>query len=435
MNKKLIIFLSIFLLSSTVHAGIMNNRFVELRVDLPMDVSNNSFGILDLFRSEELLIDLGAVADELPEDGFTIRSSMTPNIGVNFNIAKFHAGLKVGADIYGSFNLDKSIFNFIAFGNKLNETVEIKPNVYGDVFITGDVYADLQLGRMKLNVNPALFIPVASINTNNTYLKIQNNSNGDIIAEMNGNIELYSQFALDETGNGIDINHISMGSETMDIRSSDALMKLFRYSGFDFAGIIELPSPIFDSLSFSAAFRVPIIPGKLNTKTAISCDTQYKINPSEIIQNKIDGNTENSENEGKELDLNLNDLDYTYYSEETVYKINRPFKFMGYATFMPFGELLTAKAGLGFAVRSPLSEYAVTYPQYYLGGGVSVLGGFFRMSLSTEYTNQIFIHQTNLAISLRAVEIDLGLGTEGPNFEKSFNLSGVRAYLGVAVGI
>lgn len=448
MKKIVALFLSVIMLSFAVFAGKMNERFFELRVDAPIDFSNNAFALLDLFQSDELVIDFGEIADSMPDEGWTIRSNSNPMVQVKLNVGSIKVALSGGMDLYGTFNLDKSLFNFIAYGNKLNEVVAIQPSVYSELFFDVEANVGFELGDMAVTVTPSLFIPFMSIKSDETYLKFQNTSDGDFIASMSGSVDIYSQFAIDDTGNGLDLSHVSSKDGSVQIFSKPALMKYLSVAGIDMAGTVEMPFSFFDAIKFSASVRCPIIPGKLTTKTSFSTSEEYKTSISDLVQDYIDSTNKSGDDETEEGELeavakeedekspmNLADLEYSFYSEETVYKINRPFKFMGYATFQPFGELLTAKAGLGFGVRSPLSENATFYPEYYLGGGVSILGGLLSAFVSTEYRNQIYMHQANVAFSVRAFELDVGIGTEGPNLAKSFNLSGIRAYVGVAVGI
>ena len=58
----------------------------------------------------------------------------------------------------------------------------------------------------------------------------------------------------------------------------------------------------------------------------------------------------------------------------------------------------------------------------------------FSFTLSTEYTNQVFIHQFGLDVNIRFVEIDTGISVQSADFARSFTGSGFGAYVYLTMG-
>jgi hypothetical protein len=97
------------------------------------------------------------------------------------------------------------------------------------------------------------------------------------------------------------------------------------------------------------------------------------------------------------------------------------------------GTLFNARAGAGFGIRRPFSEAAVFYPEYYLGFTVNLID-ILKVRVSTEYTDQIFIHQFGTTFNVRVFQLDFGISTQSSNFIKSLSVAGIGAYTYVTFG-
>ena len=95
--------------------------------------------------------------------------------------------------------------------------------------------------------------------------------------------------------------------------------------------------------------------------------------------------------------------------------------------------MFNARAGGGFGIRHPFSSDAQFYPEYYAGLTLSLID-LFKIGVSTQYKDQVFIHQLGTTLSIRFVQVDVGVSTQSANFKKSFEVAGVGAYAYVTVG-
>ena len=56
------------------------------------------------------------------------------------------------------------------------------------------------------------------------------------------------------------------------------------------------------------------------------------------------------------------------------------------------------------------------------------------MGLSTEYRDQLFIHQIGATLNVRVLQLDVGISSQSASFKKSFEVSGVGAYAYITMG-
>ena len=106
--------LSFVLLVSLIGTSFAENffahRFFEIKVDVPVSVSNNLISLTDIFQ-ETAIIDLPQIADNVKNGGAAIKAGATPSVGVKIDIPRgLIFGVSVGADAQASVGLSNDLF-------------------------------------------------------------------------------------------------------------------------------------------------------------------------------------------------------------------------------------------------------------------------------------------------------------------------------------
>ena len=405
MKKIVALIISITVICSALSArNFFSGRFFEIKAGTGLGLSNNLITGNDIFQ-KNLVIDLRKLADECPDDGMNLIANVTPGVEVNFNISKLHIGLSAGAELYGKFNIGKDLFDFAGYGNQIGETIDLSFTAETDMF----AYSQLDLGwdvrKFKLHIKPALFVPILSTRGNGGTVSVTNGANGSIHAEVAVNTDVYSP---------IDMEHAQ--SYFNQITSSGNILNspLFAGYGFDLGAYLALPFS--NSLSLDFDVRIPLTPGHIYKKSTVTSHYSYDAKFSEISK-------------GESVQENPT---FTGY-QDTDLAIHRPLKFNVYLDKNLLGTLFNARAGGGFGIRHPFAEDAQFYPEYYVGLTFSLID-LFKLGVSSQYKDQVFIHQLGTTFSLRFVQLDLGVSTQSSNFKKSFEGAGVGAYAYMTVG-
>ena len=400
--KKLVV--SIFALSvlcaTSFAKGFFEKRFFEMKTGVSVDFSNNLFSCNDFFQ-RDLVIDLKKISDECPEKGFGIRADVNPLIELNLNVLNIELGLSTGMDIYEKFEIGKDLFDFLGKGNSIGQTLDINFKNSTDIFYYTEAKVGFSLGKLKFLAKPAMFIPLLSIQNSGGNITVLNTSDGLLDVNMNVNMDIYSVYSLKSVDGNI-------GVDTDSLKGS-----LISGCGFDVGGTVTYQWS--DSFALDAVCRFPLIPGRLYNKASVSGGTSYKMNIMDF---------ENSEKKTKEP---------TVTNEDSFLALNRPLKIGVYANKNLLGTLFTARAGLGLGIQRPFCDGAFAYPEYYLGIGLNLLN-IVKVGLSTEYRDQLFIHQIGTTLNVRVLQLDIGVSSQSATFKKSFEVAGVGAYAYITMG-
>ena len=418
--KKLAVLISTCIMSFSLFAGGFNSRFVEVQINVPVTVSNNTFLLSDILV-ENLVLDLPVIAKEMPDSGFNVSTSINPFAALNFNFSRFHVAFKPEIDVYGSLNIDKSIFNLLGKGYTKGEIVKVNPDLYFESFANFGIEIGFYSKKLRLDINPNLFMPLAVVDSSGIMFKLQNTTDAKFVASSEGTASVYSLVDIEKIMNG-DTSDLSMYSDSAYI-----FQQYSEHGGFDLASSFEFP--INRALSVSGKVRIPIKPGKLNYAIDASMPFDAELSLSDLISD-----SENSEATEEVEQEEQTDLFTLAYRNDAEYAIHRPLKAMAYANFAPFGELLQLTGGVGVGVRRPFVN-PQSYFEYYAGAKASVLGGILGAGISTEYTDQMYINQLNATFALRFIQVDAGIAVSSSSFVKSFNFSGVGAYIMISTGI
>lgn len=402
MKKILACLLAATIISSAAFTkNFFSQRFFEIKVGTDFDFSNNLFAANE-FMKKDLVIDLRKIADDCPESGFNIRADMEPSLALNLNIRDFHLGFSSGVEMYESMSIGKDLFDFLGYGNSIGDTLDFTFKNDADVFAFSQVDVGFRLGKLKINVQPAVFLPIISVRGGGGKASVVNDSDGNLIIDVDMDMDVYSIAELKSE----DKKNITFDADKIEA----ALRSGY---GFDLGGGVAYN--LSKSLFVEATCRIPMFPGYLDNKSTINGGFDYKVKLTDF---------ENSEKESK---------DVTVTNEKEKLAIHRPLKFDVYVDKNLLGSLFNARAGAGFGVRRPFCSEAVFYPEYYLGFTLNLID-IFKLGVSTQYKDQLFIHQVGTTLNVRVLQIDLGLSSQSSSFTKSMSVAGIGAYAYVSMG-
>ena len=404
--KKIIALAVTFTLICTAafSRNFFSGRFFEIKVGAAAGLSNNLITGNDIFQ-KDLVIDLKKLADDCSDNGMNIMVNAAPAVEVNFSISKFYLGLSAGSEVYGRFNVGKDLFDFAGYGNSVGETLDLSFTAETDVFAYSQIDVGWDVKKFKLHIKPAVFVPILSTRGNGGTVTVTNGADGSLKADLNLNTDIYSPIDFENSQQYF--NQITSSGNILNT-------PLFAGHGVDLGAYLALPL----SKSFSIDFdlRLPLTPGHIYKKSTVTSHYSYEAKFSDIAN-------------GEKVEEKPT---FTGY-QDTVFAIHRPLKASAYLDKNLLGTLFNARAGCGFGIQRPFSSESVFYPEYYLGLTLSLID-LFKLGVSTQYKDQVFVHQIGTTLSIRFIQIDLGVSTQSSNFKKSLEGAGVGAYAYMTVG-
>ena len=401
MKKLLACIFAVSVISTAAFSkNFFSQRFFEVKVGAQADFSNNLFGLND-FLKKDLVVDLRKIANECPGSGFNIRADAQPSLAFNVNIRDIHVGFSTGSEVFSSMTVSDDLFDFLGYGNTIGEAMDFDFRTDADIFAFSKVDVGFRLGKFKINVQPALFLPILSIRDSGGTITVVNDSDGNLFVHQTTSMTVYS------------IADLKANDGAYSIDDSQMSTALARGYGFDIGGGVSYQ--LTNSLNLEATCRIPLIPGHLYHKATIESGSDYNMKLTEFS------------------DSESTKRDQVVTNEESDLAVIRPLKLNVYANKDLLGSLFTARGGLGFGVRRPFSDSFAFYPEYYLGINLNLIN-IFKIGVSTEYTDQIFIHQLGTTVNVRVFQLDLGISTQSSSFVKSLSVAGVGAYAYVTMG-
>ena len=398
MKKIIAVIISFTIICSALSArNFFSGRFLEVKAGTGVGVSNNLFTASDLLV-KDLVIDLTKLADNCPDDGMNFVVNADPTVEINLNIAKFHLGCSVGSEMYGKFDISKDLFNFVGKGNQVGETLNLNFTADSEVFAYTQVDVGFDAKKFKLHVKPAVFVPVLATRGSGGTVTFTNGVDGSINVAVNVNMDVYSPVDLQNPQASVsDINQLTNGY------------------GFDLGAYLALP--LSRSLSLDFDVRIPLAPGHIYTKASYEGGYSYNVD----FSNSKDAKSEMTEPKFSGF-------------EDTDFEIHRPLKASVYLDKNLLGTLFNARVGGGFGIQRPFSEEQIFYPEYYLGCTLSLFD-FIKVVASSKYQDRVFVHELGTTLSIRFIQVDLGVNTQSASFKRSMEVAGLGAYAYVTVGI
>ena len=423
MKKLLISCLILFLSANLIFAaegGFLRNRFFEVKVDVPVDLSNNALSLSD-FLVKDVVIDLQQLCDNLPEKGFSFATSVSPGLEISFKLPKASFGVGAGVEAYTNIGTSKDLFEFIGKGNSIGEEISVDLDAYLDTFAYAHVYFGNKFGRLSTKIQPTAFGTLAHAVTQNSYAKFRNTEDGSFDIDVNALVNIYSEFDSNDFQNKTftDINNI--------------ISKLTPTIGFDLTGSVAYD--VSDILTVNTSARIPLVPSKLSKVTPYNFSMTKEISLDSLLKKDGEEGESSGEETSTEAEQESNNGFGDTYSLE--YKLHRPMKISLGAEFHPFGNFMNYFGSIGLGIRHPFAENKEeldTYLDYLVGVRLSLLN-LIHFSVSTERTDEIYKHKAMLSLSVRFVQIDAGVALESTSLANSFKGQGVGAFVTAYVGL
>ena len=424
--------LFVSLISASFAENFFAHRFFEIKVDVPVDVSNNIVSLTDILQ-ETAIIDLRQIADNVALDGAMIKAKAAPSFGIKIDIPKgLILGISIGAEADVGVGLSKDLFEFLGKGNvdMGNEFEMEASNTYADVFATTSITGGWNTKNSKLEITGNLFSSLAHFDASDTSARIyMNDETNKTGFEANVDAKGYTALNVDEMSN---INAL-LGTMKGNL-------------GFDIGA--KYKRDLFRFLSVGANVQIPVVPSKLSVGYSVQYDYSKEFDLNTLIGKESDSSesTENSTEVPKQEEEEEKE-DNGFLGAPTVlttpYAIHRPLKMGISADFHPFGTLLTTSGYVGIAFRHPFAS-AINkanggenetqfYVDYSLAGRLS-LWNVLSLSVSHSYMDEIFKNELAVALNIRLVEVDAGVSFQSPTFVKSFSGAGVGAFVTLCIG-
>jgi hypothetical protein len=427
--KKLILSFALFasLFTAAFAENLFSHRFFEIKLDVPVNVSNNLIAVADIFK-EKVVIDLPKIADDMGKSGASFNADVAPSLSIGIDIPKgLIFGINIGAEASTGVGLSKDIFEFIGKGNVGKDSVTAKmDNTFADLFAFATINGGWNGKKLRVNASASAFWALAHMEASDTYVMVyQNEEENTMGIKAQLDAKLYSttnfkngfsdiQGLLNETKSNLGFD-----------LGADVNYKLFRY------------------LDVGGKARIPITPSHLTKLSAVNYKFEQEINIMELMGSKGEDGEGEGEGSGsttpsseEETPGSMTDLLSEAVTLEKPYAIHRPMKLGVSANFHPFGTLLTTNGYLGLGIRHPFStdkNETSSYVEYEIGGRLS-LWNILSFEASHSYYDEIFKNQLKVALNIRLVEVDAGVSLQSANFAKSFQGAGLGAFLTVCVG-
>lgn len=401
----------------------MPHRTFEMGMKYNIGVCNSYLNTTDTLVSN-LVIDLNKIAAEMPAQGLNFNTLFSMDLFTNLNLKNgVHVGFNSGMELNGNFGLGKEIFDFLAKGNQIGESIKMTGDAYADVFIHTDVAIGLNIfNDYHLEIIPSLFKPVAHVITNEASGSIRNTEDGKVFLDAKAELGIYTFLNTKEVAENFDPTMI--------------LDNIKNGWGFDITSTLD--KKILESLTVQAYSRIPLVPGRLNYKNTLLATADGHFDGVNAL---LGDESDNSEDFGAKFESQFKDnfnFDTKTTSGSADYSLHRPFRMGARAAWEPFGSWFTIGGLLGFGFKEPFTTDARGYMEYdistRIGLPIPVIGQIISLKLSSGYLSESFTHQAIFGLNFRAVELNVGVSAQGSDFGSSFKGSGVGAFIYLAAG-
>ena len=386
------------------------HRIFEIGVDSNAAFANSTLGFKDVFK-KHVELDLKKIANEMPDDGFSIAINETESFFINLNASsRFRFSLFSGLDTSAHFNIEKDLFELLGSGMNIGEkkTVDVTGNA--DSFYNMGLSYQTIIKGYGIKISPSLFVPLAYIPKTTATGSVYTTEDGHIVAKAEADVDIYTAVSMHdfmEEKKSIDNLDLSFG-------------KLLSNGGFDLS--FEIERNWLHGFNAGLYTRIPLISGTLKYKMSTRVWAIFEETNALGYLNDTESHT------------NEHGHDDFVYSDNENYKVHRPLKLGINATYMPFGAFFKIQPSLGFAVKNPYSSDSIFYPEYALDLRLSLVHNIFNFNLGTAYQNQIFQQRFGFGLNLRVLEVIAQASMCGTNLKSSFDRSGYAAMVGVRIG-
>ncbi|MCL2230799.1 MAG: hypothetical protein FWC01_06850 [Treponema sp.] len=370
------------------------DRGFEIAFDINAVFSNNLLTIGEVF-SETITIDINRVTN-----GLMASLGVGTAFSINIDSKKgWGFGLSLGAEGTGVFDTG----GILSLNNLNNEALDFG----GALFVVADINTFFEIQKFKVTFNPSMFWAAAYFNPNIRYSL--NTNDGIDFSYTAREVRIYTAMPYEQFMN-------------------NNIFELTGSPGFDVTLGVEYPlakelglSTLIPLLDFDVGVelhRIPIIPSVLRDYYG--------------IRDTVSGNIDVLDFFGGSPDLG-DGVDTDFVSGRAEASFERTFKMLIYANWRPLlgSKLLTVTPVLGLS-NDFLYSRAVSFE-----GGVSAtlnLADIFYATAGISYFDRVWINSLDLAVNLRAFQLDLGVDMRSQDFIRSWTAGGVGVRVGLRFG-
>jgi hypothetical protein len=383
---------------------------VEAGFTLGAGFGNNYLQYGDFFNDEHIirinlnamgLYDFNFVSDMAAQTFFTVR-------GERFSIGVF-AGLE--GMFYG--NISKQLFQLLSHGNTSRYS-KAEFAFGGSLFADTGVNLETQLGKLRLRISPAVFLPLVYIPKPKKMALTVKTAEDTMSITGSVALDIYSPVMLG-SGTGDEGNFSIDTAGLSKVLDSGAL-------GFDLTLGIEYPlASILDAGILVS--HIPVALSRLTYQATMKAD--FGFNDQGLETSLLD-----LLKEGKVDDiLHIEDPEFAF--SRGVFYVSRPLRFDLYGRIKFMGNFLVLRPHGGISLFTPYGDI----PCFNAGiEGQIHIWRLLQLSLGSGYEELLWKHRFGLMLNLRILQVDLGVSTQSQEFTRSFALSGLGLSLGVHIG-
>jgi hypothetical protein len=385
-------------------------RVFEWGFDLGAGLSNSAFALGDIFNESRVLkVDL----EEFGKRGFDLATDFQTRTFFSLNIGETWAfQLYGGADalFYGS--LSREITEFLAEGNSGQTSFEGSGGLGISVFADAGLRGSKKFGKWTVGLNPAAFVPILYASQPDVKARL------DTGASVNGALTVaadlyYSVFPLDTFFSSSDITKPAGYSPSTDIPL-----------GVDLSGSVEYE--LFSFLDVGGAItHLPLVPAIMSNRARMTAGYAFE----------VDDLLDAMQNGGLNFDDIVTQTGPDFSLDDHKLQVFRPLRFDAYGRYkapLPLSWLkLSVKPTLGFSILTVYGDMPCF--NWSLEGRLA-LGRIFFLSLGTGLRENIWRQSAMVELNFRALELDIGISSQSPDFLGSLEGKGLGLSIGLRLG-
>ena len=394
MKKLLFILLICFMITPFLSANDDKWRIPDRSMEFGIaqtefGFSNSFFNLTDIFN-ETIIIDI----DKL-NDGFVLNFDLdvTP-LYFSFNSQNnWGFGFSAGTDVTGNIDLSG---NMLTFKEAINEKSDFAMAAFAHAQLSGF----FNIAQFTIKLAPSVFFPVIYSQPSITYNK--NNTDQGTVLVLDYKLQIFSAMSQDPASFG-------------EIKASP---------GFDISLGVEYPlaeaiglKDKIGFLDFSLGldiFNFPMVAGQLQDYMVMDGRIGSNV-PIDILKGGLPDDF-----------ILVNEAKYGVEPKS----IKRPFNMHLWADWRPFGFLGITPA-IGFSLNDSYLK------PFSFEGGLKArfdLANFFVASVGVGYYDRVWINSLDLALNLRAFELNLGVNLRSNKFAESWLSGSPGARFGLKFG-
>jgi len=180
--------------------NVRNRRFLEVGTKANFGFGNNYFGLGDLLI-DELQIDLNDMSSQLGDTGLVFASGLQSGGHAVVSLPfKLSLGYFSELDMISSFNTPGALFEVLGEGISATDSIKDTSNIYSRVFYEAGLFAGYRMDDIQIGVKMASFTPLVYTTGKIDYTYTSDQSTGDINANLNMSIPVYSALNFDTMG-------------------------------------------------------------------------------------------------------------------------------------------------------------------------------------------------------------------------------------------